>query len=97
MEGVICPECGGTKLARYGKTTAGLQKFLCRSLTRKTADGKPFECRRQFVAGSEHRIDPGRKRIALELLAQNVDPTKIKAAVPEISLRWLYRLRKQSR
>ena len=97
MEGVTCPECGGAKLARYGKTAAGLQKYLCRSLSRKTADGKHFECRRQFVAGSTRLIDPDRKRIALELLAQKVDPVKIKAAVPEISLRWLYKLRKRSR
>jgi transposase-like protein len=80
----------------YGKTAAGRQKYLCRSLSRKTADGRPFECRRQFVAGSEHRIDPAKKQIARDLLAQGVSPKKIKAAVPEISVRWLYELRKRS-
>lgn len=97
MEGVKCPECGGTKLTGYGKTKAGLQKYLCRSLTKKTADGTLFECRRQFVGGSTHLIDPEKKRIAQELLAQGVPPKKIRAAVPEISLRRLYELRKQSR
>lgn len=97
MEDVSCPECGGKKLARYGKTAAGLQKYLCLTLSRRTADGKPFECRRQFVAGSTHMIDPDKKRIARELLAQGIPPKKIKAAVPEISLRWLYELRRRAR
>ena len=90
MEGVNCPSCGGTKLARYGKTAAGLQKYRC-------LDGSGIGCRRQFVAGSDHLIDPDKKKIILALLAQDTPPKKIKAAVPGISLRWIYELKRRAR
>lgn len=90
MEGVSCPDCKGTRLERYGKTKAGLQKYRC-------LDEKAIGCRRQFVAGSTHRIDPEKKKIAQDLLAQDIAPEKIKAAVPEISLRWLYKLRRKGK
>lgn len=90
-----CPECGGTTLEKYGRTDKGLQKYRCRSLTRKTADGKPFECRRQFVWGSTHRrIDEKVKRTVLSLLGDGVAPRTIAASIEGISLRRVYDLQK---
>ena len=88
MDGVNCPDCKGTKLMRYGKTKAGLQKYRC-------LDEKGVGCRRQFVAGSGHLIDPGKKKIVMDLLAQGIRPKKIMAAVPGISKRWIYELRRK--
>jgi transposase-like protein len=87
MESVNCPACKGNELQRYGKTKAGLQKYRCLAP----------RCRRQFVAGSTHLIDPEKKKIVQDLLGQGIPPKKIKAAVPEISVRWLYELRRKVR
>ena len=89
MSGGSCPDCKGTRLQRYGKTAAGLQKYRC-------LDEFGRKCRRQFVAGSTHLIDPGKKKIILALLAQDTPPKKIKAAVEGISLRWIYALRRRA-
>jgi len=70
---------------RYGKTDAGLQKYRC-------LEGG---CRRQFVPGSDHLLDPDKKAVALRLLEAGVAPAKIREGIPEISLRWLYELRKR--
>ena len=32
LEPVTCPVCGGTDVARYGKTSNGKQRFLCRDV-----------------------------------------------------------------
>lgn len=90
MDDVRCPDCGGSKLQRYGTTKAGRQKYRCR-------DERGAGCRRQFVAGSLHLIDPEKKKIAQALLAQGIKPKKIHVAVPEISRRWLYELKRRSR
>ena len=84
---VTCPDCQGTKLERYGKTRAGLQKYRC------LASG----CRRQFVAGSNHLIDPEVKAAIMKLLEAKASPAQVKAAWPDISLRWIYSLRRKLR
>jgi transposase-like protein len=83
---INCPKCGSARLERYGKTSAGLQKYRCLLP----------DCRRQFVAGSEHLIDADIKNIVLQLLAQQVPPTRIKRAVAGISLRWIYELKRRT-
>ena len=82
-----CPSCGGSLLQRYGKTQAGLQKYRC---------VEPH-CRRQFVSGSDHMIGPEKKKLVMALLAQDMPPKKIAAAVPGISMRWIYELRGRAR
>jgi len=85
MVDIRCPECGGTGLARYGKTPAGKQKYKC---------GDP-KCRHQFVAGSDHLIDPTVKDRVIKLLSANVRPKQIAKAEEGISLRWIYELRRR--
>ena len=85
MEGVSCPDCKGSRLSRYGKTKIGLQKYRC------------LDCKRQFVAGSDHLIDAETKKTVLGLLAQGVHPKKIANAIEGVSLRWIYELRKRTR
>ena len=87
MDTVIsCPDCGSARLEKYGKTAAGLQKYRC-SLP---------ECRRQFVAGSDHLVDASTKDIVLKLLAQGIPPAKITKIVAGISLRWIYELKRRT-
>jgi transposase-like protein len=80
-----CPSCKGSRVINYGHTSAGRQKLRC------TAPG----CRRQFVAGSNHLVDPKIKVLVEGLLSEDVPPKKIAAAMPpgKISLRWIYSLR----
>ena len=85
MEGVICPDCKGTKLSKYGKTPAGLQKYRCLNQ----------ECCRQFVFGSDHLIDAEKKKMVIALLAEGTPPKKIEKAIPGISLRWIYEFRRR--
>ena len=82
---IRCPQCNSSRLARYGVTPAGKQKYRC------------LECRRQFVAGSDHLLDPEKKAVVMRLLEAGVEPARIREAIPEISLRWLYELRKRLR
>ncbi len=82
---VKCPGCGSELLQKYGKTPAGKQKYRCMQ----------ENCRRQFVAGSTHRIDQGVKDIVIGLLKQNVSPAKISKSVPGISLRRIRELRRE--
>lgn len=84
-EKVTCPNCGGERLQKYGKTTAGRQKYRCQQ----------ENCGRQFVAGSTHRIDQGIKDIVMGLLRQNVTPAQIAKSVPGISLRRIRELRRE--
>jgi transposase-like protein len=95
IDDLKCPSCKGSKLARYGKTAAGLQKYRCLEAS----------CRRQFVAGSDYLIDQDVKDLVLRLLAQGVDPPKIHEALnpagaadearKKISLRWIYQLKRK--
>ena len=85
MVKISCPECGGTRLTKYGKTLAGRQKYKCSS---------PI-CRHQFVAGSDHLVNPDIKDRVIKLLTANVHPTQIAKAEQGISLRWLYELRRR--
>lgn len=85
MADVSCPACKGNQLEKYGKTKAGLQKYRCLNP----------RCRRQFVAGSAHRIDPEIKTMVEGLLRGGTHPRVIAQAVPNISLRWIYDLRKR--
>ncbi|MBN1545724.1 MAG: IS1 family transposase [Syntrophaceae bacterium] len=62
---VTCPKCGGRKLEKYGKTKVGKQKYRC------------LRCRRQFVPGSAHLLDPEIKRIVEKSLAENIRPKKV--------------------
>jgi len=88
MADTSCPDCGGGKLARYGKTTANLQKYRC-------LDEYGTGCSRQFVAGSNHLISASTRETVLRLLAENIPPGVIKKAIPGISLRWIYELRRR--
>ncbi len=85
MDNVNCPDCKDTRVVKYGKTAAGLQKYRC------VYPG----CRRQFVAGSDHMIDPETKYRVEKLLYADVHPTQIAKAETGISLRWIYELRKR--
>jgi transposase-like protein len=83
MADFSCPTCRGTRLERYGKTAAGLQKHRC------LVPG----CRRQFVGGSDHLIDRGTRAIAENLLLEGISPAKVaKALEGKISARWIYEL-----
>lgn len=82
-EGIRCPKCGSSRLARYGMTPAGKQKYRC------------LECRRQFVTGTDHLLGPEKKTVVMRLLEADVEPTKIREAIPDISLRWIYELRRR--
>lgn len=82
---VSCPSCGGERLEKYGKTKAGLQKYRCLN----------DNCRRQFVAGSAHRIDAEIKKTVIGLLKQGVAPAVIFKSVSGISLRHIRELRRK--
>ncbi len=84
---VKCPDCDSVRLSRYGKTHAGLQKYRCLELG----------CRRQFVAGSDHAVDPETRARVEKLLAAGVKPPQIAQAETGISLRWIYELRRKMR
>ena len=85
MDDVICPDCRGVRLEKYGKTAAGLQKYRCLAAT----------CRRQFVDGSRHLIDREVKARIVALLKAGTTPAQVKEAWPNISLRWIYSLRRK--
>jgi hypothetical protein len=85
MTQVTCPDCGGTRIQMFGRTKAGMQKLQC------LRSG----CRRQWVPGSKHLFKKELKVLVLGLLEAGVLPPKIKAAVPGISLGWLYKLRRK--
>jgi len=78
-----CPGCSSTSLLRWGRGAAGRQKYRCR------------DCGRQFVPGSEHLLEPAKKAIVLNLISAGVEPSKIREAIPDISLRWIYELRRR--
>lgn len=94
MSEICCPDCQGNKLQKYGTNKTGLQKYRCMNP----------KCRRQFVAGSDHRVDEKTKALVKQLLAKNIDPRAIAEALipvdnqeakPPISLRWIYELRRR--
>lgn len=94
MNEISCPDCRGIRLEKYGLTRAGLQKYRCLDPN----------CRRQFVAGSDHRVDEKTQALVKQLLAKYIDPRAIaealipvddKEAKPPISLRWIYELRRR--
>ena len=81
---IKCPECSGVNLQNYGSTKAGLKKYRCKL------------CGRQFVAGSDHRINSDTKEKVIKLLSENVHPKTIhKTFSEEISLRWIYSLKRK--
>ena len=84
-QGIECPSCQGKGLTKFGKTVAGRQKYRC------------VACGRQFVAGSVHLLTPETKEIVMGLLSSGVSPVHIKAAIPSVSLRWIYELRRRAR
>ncbi len=86
---VTCPSCNGAKLAKNGKTSEGLQQYLC-------LDGRGVGCRRQFIAGAHH-INSDTKEIVRLLLLEKVKPRTIKKALPGISLSSIYRLKQELR
>ena len=86
-EHVRCPDCRGDRLIKYGKTKRGLQKYRCLDV----------KCRRQFVAGSEHTLDPLTKEAAMKLIKSRVPPGTIAQALPDISLRWINELKRRSK
>jgi transposase-like protein len=87
---LLCPDCGSSELAKNGKTSAGLQKMKC-------LDGRNKGCRRQFVVGSDYMVHPLIKHIVKNLLAGEIKPKAIHQAVPWISIRWIYELRRKAR
>ena len=82
---VPCPKCGLLNLRKYGKTRAGRQKYRC---------SNPG-CRRQFVAGSDHLLDPKVKDRVEKLLSAGEHPVRISQAEAGVSLRWIYELRRK--
>ena len=90
IEKNICPHCGGINLQRYGRTKSGLQKYRCMAP----------ECRRQFIVGSNHSIDPGDKTLVMKMLGEGISPKQIYATMSDgdtkkISLRWIQALKKR--
>ena len=84
---VKCLGCGvGRWIVKYGKTPGGKQKYKC----------KPPGCGRSFVVINDHFITPETKGVVLKLLAAGVHPTAIANAITDISLRWIYELRRQN-
>ncbi len=83
----ICPACRGGHLVKYGKTSAGRQKYRCQASA----------CRRQFVAGSDHLIKPEVKAILDNMIAADVPPKKIAQAIPTVSRRWIHELRRRKK
>jgi transposase-like protein len=87
---VTCPDCGSARVQKYGKNGAGAQRYRCLQ----------EDCRRQFVPGSDHLIDPEIKALVLRMINAEVHPRKIYIAVnpdgedkeEKISLRWIYKL-----
>jgi transposase-like protein len=95
MEGVKCPVCGvGRWVVKYGKTPAGKQKYKCKA-PGVLASSTFTSCGRQFVAGSDHFITPETKGVVLKLLAAGVHPTAIADSMRDISLRWIYELKRR--
>lgn len=64
---IKCPDCGGHRIEKYGKTKAGKPKYHC------LATG----CGRQFVAGSDHLIDQETKGMVVKLIGEDLAPKKI--------------------
>lgn len=89
QENIKCPYCGGG-VQKFGKSTSGAQRYRC------TVEG----CRRQFVPGGDHLIDPEIKSMVLRMIAADVHPRKIYQSIngdgkEKISLRWIYELRRK--
>lgn len=82
MVDIKCPSCGSDRLSCWGKGASGRQKYRC------------LDCGRQFVAGSDHLLDPAKKESALKLIAEGV-PTKKIAAALGISRRWTDELKRR--
>jgi transposase-like protein len=87
---IICPDCGSSGLQKYGTTKSGKQKYRCAVIG----------CRRQFVPGSDHLINPELKSIIIGMIAADIHPRKIYKSVnpdgeEKISLRWIYKLRRR--
>jgi transposase-like protein len=85
MEGLKCPECGGERLEKYGRTSAGRQKLRCLDA----------DCRRQFVVGSTRMIHPQTRALVERSIKAKIPPPQIKEVVSGISLRWIYELRRR--
>ena len=77
-----CPNCESSDLAKHGKD-AGRQKFRCRV------------CGRQFLGESKFRLDSKTRNVINNLLMAGVSPNIIVLAIPEVSLRYVYKLRKK--
>jgi hypothetical protein len=91
---VKCPECGGTRLQSYGRTPAGKRKFRC--LT-PGADGDPRQgpCGRQFVWPQETGVPEETRTKIMALLASGTSVSVIHQVFPEVSVRWIYKQRRQ--
>ena len=87
---LLCPDCGSSELSKNGKTPAGQQRMKC-------LDGRGVGCHRQFVAGSDCMVHPLIKHIVKNLLAEKIKPSTIHGAVPGISIRWIYEMRRGKR
>lgn len=86
---ISCPDCGA-RVQKYGKTPGGEQRYRCLN----------ERCRRQFVPGADHLIDPEIKAMVMRMIDAGVHPRKIYFAVNEagkekISQRWIYKLRRK--
>lgn len=82
MAEIMCPQCRGSRVIRWGKGGGGRQKYRCQ------------DCKRQFVAGADHLLNPAKKEAALKLIAEGV-PTKKIAAALGISRRWTDELKRR--
>jgi transposase-like protein len=85
---VICPHChtGGNNITKHGKTRDGRQKYRCHT------------CRKQFLFYLRRQpIDEKTRRVIGHLLREEVSPAIIARAIPDVSRRWIYELRKRMR
>jgi transposase-like protein len=81
---ITCPDCGADRLQRFGTTASGKQKYRCK------------DCLRQFVAEPDHLIGQATKDKIIKLLADGVHPATIyKTFGDEISLRWIFELKRK--
>ena len=84
QQSVTCNRCGGGAVAKDGKTSAGNQRYRCKS------------CGKIIVLDPGGRINPVAKDLADGLLRQGVAvPILAKAFTKYASRRWLYRRRNE--
>jgi len=80
---VKCPRCGNERITKHGQAASGKQKYRCPA------------CPCQFVVNPKRVIDDKTRRVVTAFLIEGVKPSIIARAIPEVSLRWIYTLKKR--